>query len=471
MDFSGNDIHKLVDFFEKQTLTDDYSFFDPDDFLKIIDFYLNISKFELAVNASKLSVRTFPFNIDLLFKRTELLMKEEEFDHALDVLDKIAMIDPFNPETHLFQAKVLFELGDFEESLEHLEHVFRYDSENIEAIKIRALIHFEVGEDTEAFDYFKAYLYYCPEDKEILRSFTYCSMNIGREDEVLKFYQKLVDHQPFSSQMWYNLGQIHDDIYRFEEAKTLYEVAAALDPENPAPYINIGAYYFAEKNYQAAIDNYLKAFERGANDSYFLSQIGYSYFYLENDELAEAYFNKSIEADKYNDNAFFGIALIAHKQQQLPKAFQMVRKAMKVDSFNPRYKVLYAIILGKMGKWKDSEDVFLKIVSSQTNEPDAFIDYLFFYYQSFHKLKALRLTEKVFEQYQKDPDITYFYIGLLFDNEMDDEAFPLLKKTLRENYDEHEIMLEYFPYLNGNPAIREIIDYYRPQMSSSQDEI
>lgn len=465
MDLPEKDISKLVDFFEKQKISDDYSFFQPDDFTEIIEFYKSKNKIDQALNASRLALRHFPYNLQLLFLRSELLILNQEYEHALEILDKITIFDYGNIEAQLTKASILFELGDYEEADDCLDIVFQYDENNIEAVRLKGSILFDLGEFEEAMRYFEFYLTNVDDDAEILRLYAECAKNLNKENEIIEFYQKIVDNDPYSSIKWTNLGFLHAEINRDEEANEYFEIAIALNKSNPHPYFYLGGHYFEKQEYKVALQYYLDALKYNLDNYYALLQIGFCYFYLDDFVSAEEFFNKTVEKEKYEENAYFGLALIAHKKKNFVKAIHYIRRAIKIDEFSTRFQVFLAICLAELGKWPESEKIFIKAVNNQFVQIEPLVEYLMLRYAAGHKDKTIELALDAYYLTKKPVLLGYLISGFYLENDMADKAKKLLTGLLKNSFDQRHILFDYFPFLNSNIDLQNFIETYRPKNS------
>jgi tetratricopeptide (TPR) repeat protein len=126
-------------------------------------------------------------------------------------------------------------------------------------------------------------------------------------------------------QMWINTG--NEDLLK--KSIEHYEKATTVDPNDEEPYSLLGDIYYYNKDYDAAISNYIKAtglikenagttpndLSINRKNSYILANIGYAYFWKGDYDKASEYYNKSLDMDPGNTvvlkyigdyNKFFG---------------------------------------------------------------------------------------------------------------------------------------------------------------------
>ena len=93
--------------FENMLKTGSVLFFDSAEFERIIQFYIDNGKKNLAHKALSLAIDQHPDTIGLSILKAELLIIEEQFDEAAHLLDTIQAIEPTNEEVFIQKANLL----------------------------------------------------------------------------------------------------------------------------------------------------------------------------------------------------------------------------------------------------------------------------------------------------------------------------------------------------------------------------
>src|SRR5258706_15198321 len=92
---------ELVRRFEENLRKNSSSFFDIDAFETIIDHYLETSKFKKALAAVNMAMDQFPFSTELISIKAQILSNLEEYDEALELLEKAKSLHPADVEIYL----------------------------------------------------------------------------------------------------------------------------------------------------------------------------------------------------------------------------------------------------------------------------------------------------------------------------------------------------------------------------------
>lgn len=83
---------------------------------------------------------------------------------------------------------------------------------------------------------------------------------------------------PMSAVLWNKIGVAWHHLYALREARSDYERALQLNPNYPDAMNNLGAIYFAERNYRKAIRYYQQALRLAPNSAVYLVNLGTAYF-------------------------------------------------------------------------------------------------------------------------------------------------------------------------------------------------
>src|SRR5882762_1899155 len=98
---------ELVRRFEENLRKNSSSFFDIDAFETIIDHYLETSKFKKALTAVNQAMDQYPFSTELISVKAQILSNLEEYDEALDLLEKAKSLHPTDVKIYLSIGSIL----------------------------------------------------------------------------------------------------------------------------------------------------------------------------------------------------------------------------------------------------------------------------------------------------------------------------------------------------------------------------
>jgi len=109
MEYSHNDGPNNLPLtkFESMLKTNDILFFDSSEFENIIHHYLESGKISLAKKAIKLGLEQHPTSVNLQLFKVEILVIENKFDKADDILEHLHILEPNNEEIYIQKANIL----------------------------------------------------------------------------------------------------------------------------------------------------------------------------------------------------------------------------------------------------------------------------------------------------------------------------------------------------------------------------
>ena len=107
--------------------------------------------------------------VDLLMNRAAVLVREENLDLALDILDSVVEIAPDYPEGWNRRATIFFLKRDFRRSLDDLRNVLALEPRHFKAINGLGLIMQELGDKEAALKAFRKVLQVYPQSSDARR--------------------------------------------------------------------------------------------------------------------------------------------------------------------------------------------------------------------------------------------------------------------------------------------------------------
>ena len=114
-----------------------------------------------------------------------------------------------------------------------------------------------------------------------------------------------------------------------------YDRLLELVPNNPSTYYNIGMFHLGVKNYNEAIEAFLKCTQLNPSDAEAFFNLGYIYLELNILSEARGYFSQSINAREINFRAYYGRAYCWELGGDLMNAEKDYRQAL---ALNPQHQ-------------------------------------------------------------------------------------------------------------------------------------
>ena len=97
----------------------------------------------------------------------------------------------------------------------------------------------------------------------------------------------------------------------------------------------------------------------------------------------------------------------------------------------------------------------------EPNNSDIWLDWSFIYHDQGEHDKSIELMERALEETPDDSHLLYRMVVYQISAGLYKEAFTYLENALILNFENHQVLFEFFPKLETQKALYKIIDQYR----------
>ena len=188
MNYSRDDENFPLTRFESMLKTNDILFFDSSEFENIIHHYLENGKIALAKRAIKLGLEQHPSSVNLRLFQVEILVIENKFSEADDILDMLHELEPNNEEIFIQKANVLSKQDEHKKAIDTLLIAIEMSTTPSEDADLYALVGMEylfLDEFENAVIYFKKCLETDTSDYSALHNIVYCYDFLDKNEEAI----------------------------------------------------------------------------------------------------------------------------------------------------------------------------------------------------------------------------------------------------------------------------------------------
>src|SRR5687768_922092 len=85
---------EILSRFEEMLRREKAYFFDLDTYEYIINHFSELGKFKKAMAACEMAMEQYPFSLDLLQEKAQLLAKTQKYEEALELIDQTLNLQP-----------------------------------------------------------------------------------------------------------------------------------------------------------------------------------------------------------------------------------------------------------------------------------------------------------------------------------------------------------------------------------------
>ena len=460
MNFSHNDENFSLTRFESMLKTNDILFFDSSEFENIIHHYLEIGKIALAKRAIKLGLEQHPTSINLRLFQVEILVIENKFPEANDILEKLHVLEPTNEEIFIQKANVLSKQDEHGKAIDTLLIAISMSSTPDDDADLYALVGMEylfLDQFDNAIIYFQKCLATDTSDYSALHNIVYCFDFLNKNTEAIEYLNTFLESNPYCEVAWHQLGRQYYAIKDYAKANTAFDFAIISDDTFVGAYIEKGKVLEKLKQYNEAIENYKITLALEDPTSFALLRIGLCYDKLGNQELAIQFFKKTVHEDPLLDKGWIAITKFYMKRLNYQKALYYINKAVNIDGDNALYWKLYAKVNQRLNFLEESERGYKRTLELGNYELETWLergDILIALGE--YEASIFNLIQAT-EFYPENAEIEYRLGGLHFTMHQAEEGRFHLKNAVRLNIDYSFIISELFPKLIEKPMVKAII--------------
>ena len=104
--------------FERMLKSSEPTFFDLDTYQKVTGHYIERGDWEKAFKACERGLEDFPYSLELLLSKVQLLANRGEQELAMEILERATLFHPADIEISYMRGAISNMIGEFEEAIE-----------------------------------------------------------------------------------------------------------------------------------------------------------------------------------------------------------------------------------------------------------------------------------------------------------------------------------------------------------------
>jgi len=427
--YNSGETQSSIKKFEQMLKTNLIYFFDAQEFEDIVVHYLGFGENHLAKKALKMGLDQHPDCLPLLLLQSEVLIIDEKFEMALQLLEYVEKLSPYDEEIALQRASIASKKGDHKTSISHLHKALEISEDPIEIWNLLGMEHLLAEEYEEASYFFKNCVEDNPEDYPSLYNLLYCYEQLDQEQSAIDSLNKVLEHDPYCEVAWHQLGKILMKIGKMKEALSALDFAIISDDSFTGAYIEKGKVLETMGKINEAIENYEVALNSNEPSAFLYKCIGRCHEQLGNTELAKQFYLKSIKLEPSNEKSWEALVHFFITQKNYTRAKFYIEQALETNSD--------AVALWKLGldlyssmknndKAIQSAQKLLELGNQNAEIKIHLIDLLL---KQKRWEEAHEVAEEAFAQHPKNKDLALRIAGLCFHLNRTDEGLYLLNPT------------------------------------------
>lgn len=455
MDLSPNDENNELSLskFESMLKTNNVLFFDSEEFETIIHHYLNLGKVALAKKAIKLGLDQHPTSVNLRLFSVEILVFENKFEQANEILNELYMLEPNNEEIYIQKANIFSKQDEHKKAIDVLKKVLEFTDDVLDIYSLIGMEYLFLDEFEEAKYYFMKCIEMEEDDYSALYNLIYCFDFLDQQKEAIDYLNTYLDKNPYCEVAWHQLGKQYFSLKEYKKALAAFDFAIISDDTFVGAYLEKGKVLEKLKRFNEAIENYTITLKLDEPTSFALLRMGHCHEKLGDKDLALQYFSKTVKEDPLLDKGWIAITRFYIKKKNYQKALYYINKAINIDCDNVLYWRLYAQINQRLNFLEEAERGYKKTLELGNYELNTWINRADILLQLGEYEAATYNLLQAIEFYPENAEIEYRLAGIYFHDSETRKAVFHLKNAMRSNPDYAFILEELFPECLQHEAV------------------
>ncbi|WP_313360240.1 tetratricopeptide repeat protein [Empedobacter sp.] len=329
---------ELIEGFEQMLDNREYRYYDSEDLVEIIEFYLEVNDSEYAKRALDFAEKMHPENIDIKIKRIEYFLTTEDLKKAAKLIKDLKDLAANELDYLLVQARFWGLKNMPRKAINFYEEALQIDEEETDFIcNCIGNEYLNLDEVHSALIAFKKALKFNPENDYTFYSIIQCYEEIHNPDECIEFLKDFIDDNPYSEVSWLQLGLLYNHKKMYDEAINALDYVLAINPNSIVGHANKALSLEELGEYNKAIETLEETLEFDDSPAVTHMKIGELYEKLEKPQKALKAYHIAIKEDPQLDKVWAKTASLYNKLGNIEEAEYYIQRAIELNGDSYEY--------------------------------------------------------------------------------------------------------------------------------------
>ncbi len=331
----------LIRRFEAMLQTNEIYFFDIEEFLTIIEHYINSGDYNMAERAIRTGLYQHEQDIDILLYKAELYSLNDQLENAEHLLKELKFMDPERLEIPMLEAEIYSRKHLHNKAISALQRALDLpDAEPSEIYEMMTVEYLYLDHYNEALNTAIQALKFDPDSSMSLFNAISCFDLTDRSDDAIVFLKNFLDKNPFSEVGWSLLAKKYIDKEQFEKALEAIDFAIAIDDKFLGAYYD-KAYIFSKlQRYKEALIFYKLTLDIADPTAFTYYHIARIYQRMNDVNNATEYFLKAINEDPGHFKSWIKLVELKIENNQWNIALEIAEKASEIVNHKELFELL-----------------------------------------------------------------------------------------------------------------------------------
>ncbi|MBP6575943.1 MAG: tetratricopeptide repeat protein [Chryseobacterium sp.] len=421
--------NELAKKFEEMIENNEEFYFDTEEYIEIIIYYLELGDYSYAEMAVNHALSIHPNSLEIKTKQLEVFLELERYVKAKELIDELHQSSLEDTDFLVCCAKYYSNLGNPKKSIEYCQRALQLEEEENFLHNFIADEYVNLDDPFNALKHYTSALEHDPFDDYSLENVMLCYNLLNRPVEALDFLNQYLDKFPFSETAWYEYGQFHFNKKNYEEAIKGFDYLLAINSMAVGVYANKASCFEAMGEWDKAIAVYEEMLELEYTKAFTFYKIGLCYKEAKKLVPALTSFQKSLREDPQFYLAMMEQSYIYEELGNIKESLYFAQEASVLNEGNVEYQKRLAFLYITSGDYEESLICLKKLIES---EPTRF--YNWYAYSEVLMLlgeyeDAIVILEKALKTHPR-AELYYQLSNCYFHLKNETEGVAQLKKAL-----------------------------------------
>ena len=364
--------NELAKKFEEMIENNDEFYFDTEEYIEIIIYYLELGDYSYAEMAVNHALKIHPNSLEIKTKQLEVFLELERYTKAKELIDELHQSSLEDTDFLVCCAKYYSNLGNPKKSIEYCQKALELEEEENFLHNFIADEYINLDDPFNALKHYTSALEHDPYDDYSLENVMVCYNKLNRPQESLDFLNQYLDRFPFSETAWYEYGQFHFNKKNYDEAIKGFDYILAINSTAVGVYANKASCYEAMGEWDKAIEVYEEMLDLEYTKAFTFYKIGLCYKEAKKSIPALTSFQKSLREDPQFYLAMMEQSNIYEEMGNTKEALYFAQEAAALNIGNLEYQKRLAFLYISCGEYEESVTCLKKLTES---EPSRFYNW------------------------------------------------------------------------------------------------
>lgn len=214
---------------------------------------------------------------------------------------------------------------------------------------------------------FKSALRVCPNNAKVYYNIARLATDKNDRETAFNYYHRAIELYPEYESALMNLGNLYRESGDLQKAESLLLKSVEILEEFPAAWMNLGIVQSSLMKYEEGIFSYQKAIKYRKNYAHCYYNWGNLYVEIKDFPMALKSWEKALSINPKHNKAWANILALLDNQGLTENLLQTSEKALSFIPDDPSILFSRANAFGKLGKFAESEEIFLKVIKLKPN--------------------------------------------------------------------------------------------------------